>query len=134
VSNNWTGAKMFFDWSLVEARFLRRIKKGDGYKATRRMLCTSNFFYAKALSIAMGKPLPKVKDRRGKSWYRSRKLLLVYDILESEYRMVNLDPPNFIVIDYIPFRTKNLHNIGKFMQTQGVKSLAKSTKRTYHNK
>ena len=136
LSNNWNNVKSFLDNNLVEVRFKRRIYPavgGKGYRKTRHMLCTSNFFYAKSLSIAMGKPIKKVKIKRPKSFYRSRKLILVYCITQSDYRMINLDPPNFEVIDYIPFRTENLQTIGKMMRVYNMKNLPEGTKKRFHN-
>jgi hypothetical protein len=134
IRNNWTGAKHFFEHNLVEVRFKRRITKEGGYKKTRNMIMTSNFFYGQALAISLGKPLKKPKIKRKKSWYRTRNLILVFDVIEGNYRMVNLDPPNFEVIDFISFRKENLQLIGGWQTKYNIKNISSGKKRKLANR
>lgn len=136
LGSNFDSIRSFFNVNLVECRVRRRIYPavdGDGYRKDRHFLCTSNFYYAKALSIAIGKPLPKVKHKRPKAFYRRNKMLLVYCLTQGEFRMLNFDKPQFTVIDYIPFKAENLATIGRFMQVNNIKKLPEGAKKRFHN-
>lgn len=101
----------FFSGNIVELKFTRRIKpnpekkklKTGHMKDTRRMLCTSNWrFIASPMTRNLFK-WKKPKSRRGKAWYEQRKLLIVWDLLMNNFRMVSLD--DYQIIGYTPVNT-----------------------------
>jgi len=85
-----------FQTHVVELRFKRRmnipINRPPGHaKETRRMLCTSNW---KFLSHVLTRKLfgwKNPKSRRGVSWYKSRNLLITWDFMKNNFRMISLD-------------------------------------------
>jgi hypothetical protein len=89
----------FFAQNIVELKFTRRIKppwykkdRETGHLSyQRRMLCTSNWRYIKSPRVRYLYNWKKPKSRRGKAWYRKRKLVIVWDIMMNDWRMVSLD-------------------------------------------
>ncbi len=101
----------FFHLNVVEVKFRRRIlppyfkknrEPGHG-SYWRRMLCTSNWpFLFSSNSNPWFNP-QRPKSRRGPEWYRSRGLVITFDIFNLDYRMVSLD--TYAIVGYIPLKT-----------------------------
>jgi hypothetical protein len=93
----------FFRTNVIELRFDRRIypsKKGHAVghrQPTRRMLCSSNwrFIASPIVNKVFDWKRPK-NPARGYQWYKKRNLIITWDILNQEWRMVNLDDWNVI--------------------------------------
>ena len=91
--------ELFFALNIVELKFTRRVKpprkkaeRTTGHMSyTRRILCTSNWRYISSPIVRYLYHWKKPKKRRGKAFYRSRKLLIVWDIMKNDWRMVSLD-------------------------------------------
>jgi hypothetical protein len=54
----------------------------------------------------------KPKSKRGKSWYRQRNLIIVWDIIQQGFRMISLD--EYIILGYTP--VSNFKDKAKFTQ------------------
>ena len=88
-----------FENHMVEVVFRRRIKpekrikdrKVGHLKQTRRMLCTAKWSIISSPKFRTLFKWKKPKSRRGKSWYRSRRLVIVWDLMKNAFRMVSLD-------------------------------------------
>jgi len=91
--------EMFFAQNIVELKFRRRVlpnwlkkNRQTGHLSyQRRMLCTSNWRYISSPRVRRIYDWKKPKKRRGKAWYRKRKLLIVWDFMANDWRMVSLD-------------------------------------------
>ena len=62
----------------------------------------------------MAKRLAKIKGvrldverPRGKGWYRRRNLIVVWDVLLNDWRMIDLSKPSkWRILDFVPFTTE----------------------------
>lgn len=105
VSKNWIGADMLLRQNLVECIFPRRLDPKEGYRSTRHMLCTRNFIFAEKLAKIRGMKM-NVRSPRGNDWYQKRKIILVWDVVANDWRMINLeDPTGWRIMDFVPFNT-----------------------------
>jgi hypothetical protein len=98
----------FFRNNVVELTFVRRTplpknKKPGHMKKTRRMLCTANWRFIRSPIVAKLYKWKKPKSRRGSSWYKKRNLIIVWDILKADFRIVNLD--KWKIVAYVPSKT-----------------------------
>lgn len=101
----------FFHNNIVEVRFKRRekppwfIKKRTvGHmRYYRRMLCTANWRLIKSPVCRTLFNWVKPKTRRGPNWYRKRNLIIVWDILQNDWRMVSLE--KYFIVGYTPVQT-----------------------------
>jgi len=102
--------KKIFSENVVELRFERRtplpVPRTTGHKRrTRRMLATANWSYLK-MAVRRGSfrwKQPKRVGRRDPSWYRRRNLLIVWDIIQQDFRIISLD--NWRILAYYPVNT-----------------------------
>jgi hypothetical protein len=84
---------------VVELTFKRRIKppkrikdRTPGHmKTTRRMLCTARWDVISHPKFRKLFNWKKPKSRRGKNWYRKRKLFIVWDLMRNAFRMISGD-------------------------------------------
>jgi hypothetical protein len=91
--------EMFFAQNIVELKFKRRIlppwfkkdRQSGHLSYQRRMLCTSNWRYISSVRVRRLYHWKKPKTKRGKAWYRKRRLLIVWDFMKNDWRMVSLD-------------------------------------------
>ena len=105
VRIDFTTMDLFLRKNLVELVFERRIRK-KGFKKHRHMLCTRNFYLAQKLAKIKGKRM-SVDLPLNKNYYRERDMLLVWDIVFNDWRMISLENKNkFSIIDYVPFKTR----------------------------
>ena len=105
VRIDFTTMDLFLRKNLVELVFDRKIPK-QGFKKHRHMLCTRNFYLAEKLAKIKGKSL-SVSMPLSKNYYRKRSMLLVWDIVFNDWRMISLEnKQKFSIIDYVPFKTK----------------------------
>ena len=100
-----------FSENIVEIRFRRRtkmIKKNYenpvGHMTNyRRMLCTSNWRYIKSPICRLLYNWQRPKTRRGPDWYRKRHLIIVWDIIQNDWRMI---PTKYYeILGYTPIKT-----------------------------
>ncbi len=134
IKHNHIGATKFFSNNIVEVKFLRRIDQKSGYKKTRRMICTSNFFFAKRFAKHFGQyNMPNhPKHQRKKSYYKKHDIILVWDLLENNFRIVSLD--KWKIIDFIPITLNNMNIINAFARSINPRRLTKSMKKSYYNR
>lgn len=105
INKNWYGIDVLLRCNLVECIQPRRLDAKPGYRNTRHMLCTRNFYLAKRLAKLRGIRM-KVHKKRGNSWYIQRNLILVWDIVYNDWRMIDLRNPNkWRILDFVPFTT-----------------------------
>ena len=104
--NGYMNILNFFRTHVVEVKFKRRnwpTKKGGvGHRRnSRRMLCTSNWKFVASPVVKnvfhWKKPSGPAK---GYQWYSQRNLIITWDILNQDWRMVNLD--NWEVVAAVP--------------------------------
>lgn len=110
----WQNLMQIFDNNIVEVTFRRRDltkvlgaghnkkssrggknwhinKRPTGHKNFyRRMLLTRNFRYISSPLTRKLYDWKKPKKRRGKAWYRTRKLIIVWDIIQNDWRMIDI--------------------------------------------
>jgi hypothetical protein len=105
ISKNWVGADLLLRNNLIECIQPRRLNPKPGFKTTRHMLCTRNFTLAKRLAKIRGLTM-KVDNPRGNKWYKDRGgLILVWDIVYNDWRMIDLNDPNaWRILDFVPFQ------------------------------
>ena len=109
VRIDFTTMDLFLRKNLVELVFERRIRK-KGFKKHRHMLCTRNFYLAQKLAKIKGKRM-SVDLPLNKNYYRERDMLLVWDIVFNDWRMISLENKNkYSIIDYVPFKTREQFN------------------------
>lgn len=112
---------------VVELAFRRRIKppksikdrKPGHMKMTRRMLCTARWDVVSHPKFRKLFNWKKPKTRRGKNWYRKRKLFIVWDLMKNAFRMVSADKyviqglyplvSDEEVTKFLQFYRKNIH-------------------------
>lgn len=131
VRHNWIGLSTFLEQNIVELHFIRRIDKGDKYKQRRRMLATRNFWLGKRLAKMKGVQL-KVKHKRPKSYYKKHDMILVWDLIENDWRMISLD--KWKIIDFIPLTESSEDSISDWYRKSNMKGFTESRKRSYSNK
>ena len=103
VSKNWAGINVFMANNLVECIQPRRLDPETGFTTKRHMLATRNFWLAAKMAKIKGERLT-VKQPRGDNWYKKRNLILVWDIVFNNFRMIDLTKPNdWRILDFIPF-------------------------------
>ena len=93
--------------AVIEVKFKRRIwpiKFQLPWQKTeqRRMLCTANWSFVNNEPLFKFVP-PKGLRSRSESWYISRKLIIVWDVLHNNWRHISLD--DYDVINYYFVRT-----------------------------
>ena len=101
-----------FENHMVELVFRRRIKpdkkiknRNIGHmKVTRRMLCTAKWSIISSPKFRRIFNWKKPKSRRGKAWYRKRKLVIVWDLMKNAFRMVSTD--KYIIQGIFPITTE----------------------------
>ena len=92
----YQGILDLFRNNVVELKFLRRLPippdKPVGHaKKTRRMLATNNWNFIKAPIVRnMLEWKPPKRPPRGSQWYKQRNLVIVWDMLLKDWRMINL--------------------------------------------
>jgi hypothetical protein len=103
-SKNWVSADLLLRNNVVECIQPRRHTK-EGFKDTRHMMCTRNFWLASRLAKIRGLKM-KVDKPRGNTWYRQRNLIMVWDIVYNDWRMIDMKDPNqWRILDFVPFQT-----------------------------
>lgn len=103
IKSGWPRLSLerFFALNVVEIKFRRRIKPPF---PDRRMLCTSNWrFVNSPLVRNLFKYRRPKGPPRGVSWYRAKKLLIVWDLMKLRFRMVSLD--RYEIIGFVPAKT-----------------------------
>lgn len=105
IPKNHATVDIFLRNNLVECIQPRRLKPSKGFKETRHMLCTRNFWLAQKLARIRGYHM-KVLHKRPKTWYKKRNLLLVWDVVFNDWRMIDLENPSkWRLLDFIPFKS-----------------------------
>ncbi len=95
--NGYMNILDFFRNHVVEVKFKRRIyptkTKGTGHRRnTRRMLCSSNWrFIASPIVKSVFHWRRPQGPAKGYQWYKKRKLIITWDILNQDWRIVSLD-------------------------------------------
>jgi hypothetical protein len=101
----------FFHDNVVEVKFVRRGKipknpklRGDGHrKKTRRMLCTANWRFVRSPVVKKYFKWTKPKKRKGRQYYQKKNLLIVWDLIQQDFRIINLD--RWRIAAYVPTTT-----------------------------
>ena len=96
---------------MVELVFRRRIKppkkikdrKIGHLKQTRRMLCTAKWSIISNPRFRKVFNWKKPKTRRGKAWYRTRRLHIVWDLMKNDFRMISTE--KYIISGVFPITT-----------------------------
>ena len=92
--------------NLVELVFSRKGDFRPGFKPHRHMLCTRNFYLAKKLAKLKGVKM-NVEAPRGNTFYKEKNILLVWDIVFNDWRMVSFENRTRMgIIDYVPFNKR----------------------------
>jgi len=134
------GLEAFFATNVVELSFKRRVKptwfkknrKTGHLKYSRHMLCTSSWRYISSPLVRHLYKWKKPKTRRGPAWYRKRDLMIVWDILMNQFRMVSLD--DYIINGYTPLT--ELEQTARFTAFYRInlKNLPENSKKSFSDK
>ena len=94
---------------VIEVTFKRRIwpikfKSPWQKKPTRRMLCSANWKYLKSDKQFNWAP-PKGIRPRSKAWYKKRNLVIVWDLILRNWRMISLD--DYTLVNVYQTHTKD---------------------------
>jgi len=134
--HNFVGARLFFEHNIVEVRFDRKLpaKFDEGQVRTRRMICTRDFFFAQRFAKHFGeRDVPcRPKHKRQLNWYRSKNLILVFDLIELQYRMVHLK--KWTIMDFIPLSKENAAIINEFTKKINPRRISESSKKAFYRK
>ena len=129
--------ELFFALNIVEIKFTRRIKpdwkkknRSAGHLSyQRRCLCTSNWRYIRSPIVRHLYDWKKPKTRKGPAWYRKRKLLIVWDILQNDWRMISLD--KYTIVGYTLCKTLEQQQEFTVFYRQHLKNLPENKKSHY---
>jgi hypothetical protein len=134
LQHNFMGAKQFLEHNIVEVKFDRKLAPKPDEKHTRRMLCTRNFRFAKKFAEFFGNRVTpyQPKNKRPISWYTSRNIILVFDLLENNYRMIHLK--KWKVLDFITIHANNVKIINDFSKKINPNRLKEPQKKAYYRK
>ena len=75
------------------------------------MLCTANWRFISSPLTRKYFNWKRPSSRRGKMWYRQRKLVIVWDIMMNNWRMVSLD--KWAIAGYYP--AQKMYEKAKFI-------------------
>lgn len=136
IRKDFTSLDLLLRRNLVELIFSRKGERRPGFKPTRHMLCTRNFYLAKKLAKLKGVKM-NVDEQRAKAFYKEKKILLVWDIVFNDWRMVSFEKRTKMgIIDYVPF-TKREHFVpvaqAYVKNFKVIKNLDGSRAKTYCN-
>lgn len=114
---------------VVELRFVRRTPVYNG--TSRRMLCTANWKFLSSVATRKVFGWSNPKSRRGTSWYKVRKLIIVWDLLINNFRIISLDDWN--ILGVLPL--KDLNEQAKFLvfYNEYISRLGGNQIENYHN-
>ena len=120
----------FLQTHIVEFRFTRRHEKA-GYSNIRRMVCTANWKYLSSMFTRKVFNWNTPKTRRGVSWYKRRGLIIVWDLMVQNFRIVPVSTIQFVSA----FKCTNLMEKGKFIMfyRKFVGTLTPVQERKYFN-
>jgi hypothetical protein len=120
---DYTTILRIFRENFVEVRFVRRTTSDVGSHRrparslsrqmrgqTRRMLCTSNWALLRKAKRYFGFREPR-GPRRGKSYYKFKKLLITYDLMARDFRVISLD--EWEILGLLPFNDPK--KVGPFL-------------------
>jgi len=95
VPRSYEDILKLFHSSIVELRFERRKKIKNGkvghLKDTRRMLCTADWGLISNVFARRLFDWKSPNKNRGKMWYKKRNLIIVWDFMKDDFRMISLD-------------------------------------------
>lgn len=96
VPKGYKNIQKVFHNNVIELVFKRRTplpknKKPGHMRKTRRMLCTANWRFIRSPITAKLYKWKKPKHRRGPAYYRNKNLIIVWDIMKADFRIISLD-------------------------------------------
>lgn len=103
IKSGWPRLSLerFFAMNVVEIKFKRRVKPPF---SDRRMLCTSNWRFVNSPIVKRIFRYTRPKGpARGAAWYRSKRLMIVWDLMKLQFRMVSLD--RYEIVGFVPAKT-----------------------------
>lgn len=100
--------QQLLSFSAVELVFTRRrwpikFTEPGHNKPWRRMLCTSNWKFLKDHRRLYKFRSPRGNKFRSKKWYEKKNLLITYDLIRRDWRMINAD--EYFVTSYALLET-----------------------------
>ena len=129
--------EMLFATNVVELYFRRRtdITNNDspGHNSdTRRMLCTSNFRYISNPKVRQLFKWKRPGSKRGKAFYRGKRLLIVWDFMKNNFRMISLD--KYKIVSFLPLiEFEELANWSGFYR-KNIKNLPENLKNHFSDR
>lgn len=120
----------FMNNHVVELRFTRKHTK-LGFKDTRRMVCTSNWKFLSSVFTRMLFNWNTPKTRRGQSWYKQRNLIIVWDLMVSNFRIIPVTDIRFISA----YKCTSLMEKGRFIlfYRKNIRKLTPMQEKKYFN-
>ena len=115
--------RLLLQYNIIELVFQRRIypprvKRMRYGKPTpvRRILCTADWKYLKEFNKVFDWKRPSRGQGRSEKWYRDRNLVIVWDLIIKNYRIISLD--DYRIMDSFPIETEHDKNsfIAKYQE------------------
>ena len=127
---DYTTLQKFFQSHVVELRFTRRHAK-TGYSDSRRMVCTANWKFLSSIFTRRIFDWNTPKTRRGVSWYKRRGLIIVWDLMVKNFRIIPVSNIRFVSA----YKCTSLMEKGRFLlfYKKNVGRLTEGQQRKYFN-
>ncbi len=127
---DYTTLLNFFHSHIIEMRFTRRHDK-QGYNPNRRMVCTANWKYLSSMFTRRIFNWKTPKTRRGVSWYKRRGLMIVWDLMIKDFRIIPVGGIKFVSA----YKCTSLIEKGRFylFYRKQVGTLTESQQKKYFN-
>ena len=130
VIRDYNTLMSFMHNHVVELRFTRRHNK-MGYKDTRRMVCTTNWKFLSSVFTRRIFNWNTPKSRRGVSWYKQRNLIIVWDLMVENFRIIPVTDIRFVSA----YKCTSLIEKGRFIlfYRRNIRTLTPTQEKKYFN-
>ena len=130
VIRDYTTLTSFLHNHIVELRFTRRHPK-TGFKDSRRMVCTANWKFLSSVFTRWVFNWNTPKTRRGVSWYKQRNLIIVWDLMVNNFRIIPVTDIRFVSA----YKCNSLMEKGRFIlfYRRNIRKLTPTQEHKYFN-
>lgn len=107
--SDYTTLMRFLQTHVVELRFTRRHPRGNA--TSRKMVCTANWRFLSSVFTRWFFKWNTPKSRRGVSWYKRRNLIIVWDLMVQNFRIIPVGDIRFVSA----YKCTSLMEKGRFL-------------------
>lgn len=134
VIRDYNTLNRFMHNHVVELRFTRRTNsKYNGQQAgqSRKMLCTTNWKFLSSMFTRRMFNWNTPKTRRGVSWYKQRNLIIVWDLMVDNFRIIPVGDIRFVSA----YKCSSLIEKGRFLlfYRNNIRKLTSTDEAKYFN-